>query len=337
MKSAIIGCGSIAAVHAKTIAGMDGCKLAAVADVIPERAESMAREYGAVPYKDWKTMLDKEEIDVLHICTPHYLHTPMAVEALGRGIHTFMEKPPVICREQWETLVRAEREAKGRAALGICFQNRFNPSIAAVKEQLDRGAFGKILGARGFVTWCRKESYYTESDWRGTVRKEGGGALINQSIHTLDLIQYLIGKKPLAMEASTSNHHLKGVIEVEDTMEAYISYGEEIACFYATTGYAADVPPLIELECEKARVRIEDLRVAITGKDGEIRHTDYSGRETLGKSYWGSGHMDCIHSFYESVERETPFPVGLEQIRDTVWLMLRAYETAAEKERGEKC
>ena len=90
MKSAIIGCGSIAAVHAKSIMKMEGCKLAAVADVIPERAESMAREYGAVPYTDWKQMLEKEEIDVLHICTPHYLHTPMAAEALRRGIHTFM-------------------------------------------------------------------------------------------------------------------------------------------------------------------------------------------------------------------------------------------------------
>ena len=328
MKSAIIGCGSIAAVHAKSIMKMEGCKLAAVADVIPERAESMAREYGAVPYTDWKQMLEKEEIDVLHICTPHYLHTPMAAEALRRGIHTFMEKPPVISQEQWETLQRAEKEANNGAALGVCFQNRFNPSGAAVKERLENGEFGRILGARGLVTWCRRERYYTESGWRGTIEKEGGGALINQSIHTLDLIQYLIGKTPLTMEASTSNHHLKGIIEVEDTMEAYISYGEEKACFYATTGYVADVPPMIELECEKARVRIEELKVTIDNRDGETKTIDYSGREHLGKSYWGAGHMDCIHSFYESVEQGKPFSVGLEQIKDTVWLMLKAYETA---------
>lgn len=212
--------------------------------------------------------------------------------------------------------------------MGVCFQNRFNPSVAAVKERLENGEFGRILGARGLVTWCRKERYYTESGWRGTVEKEGGGALINQSIHTLDLIQYLIGKTPLTMEASTSNHHLKGIIEVEDTMEAYISYGEEKACFYATTGYVADVPPMIELECEKARVRIEELKVTIAGSDGETKTIDYSGREHLGKSYWGAGHMDCIHSFYESVEQGKPFSVGLEQIKDTVWLMLKAYETA---------
>ena len=328
MKSAIIGCGSIAAVHAKSITGLGGCKLTAVADVIPERAEAMAREYGAVPYTDWGTMLEKEEIDVVHICTPHYLHTPMAEASLRMGIHTFMEKPPVISREQWEKLKQAEKAAKDGAKLGVCFQNRFNPSVAAVKERITAGEFGKILGARGLVTWCRGEKYYTESGWRGTKEKEGGGALINQSVHTLDLIQYLIGKKPVFMEANVSNHHLKGIIEVEDTMEAYISYGEQTACFYATTGYVADVPPMIELECDKARVRIEDLRVTVMTAAGQTQTVDYSGSEHLGKSYWGSGHMDCIRSFYESIEQDRPFSVGLKQIEDTVELMLTAYETA---------
>lgn len=115
MKSAIIGCGSIAAVHAKSIMKMEGCKLAAVADVIPERAESMAREYGAVPYTDWKQMLEKEEIDVLHICTPHYLHTPMAAEALRRGIHTFMEKPRSSARSSGRRFsVRKKRRTTGQ-------------------------------------------------------------------------------------------------------------------------------------------------------------------------------------------------------------------------------
>ncbi|MCD7964198.1 MAG: gfo/Idh/MocA family oxidoreductase, partial [Clostridiaceae bacterium] len=194
--------------------------------------------------------------------------------------------------------------------------------------RITSGEFGKILGARGLVTWCRGEKYYTESGWRGTKEKEGGGALINQSVHTLDLIQYLIGKKPVFMEANVSNHHLKGIIEVEDTMEAYISYGEQTACFYATTGYVADVPPMIELECEKARVRIEDLRVTVMTADGQTQTVDYSGSEHLGKSYWGSGHMDCIRSFYESIEQDRPFSVGLKQIEDTVELMLTAYETA---------
>lgn len=337
MKSAIIGCGGIAAVHAKSISRLSGCRLTAVADIILEKAETLAGEYGAEPYRDWETMLDKEDIDVLHICTPHYLHTPMAAAALKKGIHIFMEKPPVISWEQWELLRQAEKEAVSGAKMGVCFQNRFNPSVMLVKERLDQGEFGAVKGARGIVTWRRTKPYYTESGWRGNVEKEGGGALINQSIHTMDLIQYLIGKKPQTMEAATANHHLKGVIEVEDTMEAYWSYGEIKACFYATTGYVADVPPIVELECEKARVRIEDLMVTITATGNKTETIDCSGEERFGKSYWGAGHMACIRSFYESVglrplggsEELFSQSVGLAQIEDTVWLMLKAYDSAA--------
>lgn len=197
-----------------------------------------------------------------------------------------------------------------------------------MKERITAGEFGKILGARGLVTWCRGEKYYTESGWRGTKEKEGGGALINQSVHTLDLIQYLIGKKPVFMEANVSNHHLKGTLKWRTLWRPTFPLLNRPACFYATTGYVADVPPMIELECDKARVRIEDLRVTVMTADGQTQTVDYSGSEHLGKSYWGSGHRDCIRSFYESIGQDRPFSVGLKQIEDTVELMLTAYETA---------
>lgn len=329
MKSAIIGCGGIAQVHAKSIEKVKNTSLTAVADIIPERAEAMAEEYGAKAYTDWEEMLNKEEIDVLHICTPHYLHTPMAAAALKKGISVFMEKPPVTSWEQWEMLKQAEKEAKNGAKLGICFQNRFNPSVAYVKERLEKGEFGEIKGARGIVTWCRTAPYYTESGWRGTQEKECGGALINQSIHTMDLIQYLIGKKPVSIDAVSANHHLKGVIEVEDMMEAYISYGKETACFYATTSYVTDLAPIIELECEKARVRIEDPKVTVAQGGNQVEIVEGADLECLGKSYWGTGHLYCINSFYESLEQGVPFSIGLKDIEDTIWLMLSAYDSAA--------
>lgn len=328
MKSAIIGCGGIAAVHAKSIEKLSGVSLAAVADIIPERAQALAEQYGAKAYTDWEKMLDQEEIDVLHICTPHYLHTPMAVAALRKGISVFMEKPPVTSFRQWEELCQAEREAADGAKLGICFQNRFNPCVIEVKERLAGGEFGAVKGARGIVTWRREAPYYTESGWRGTKEKECGGVLINQSIHTLDLIQYLIGEKPVSIEATSANHHLKGIIEVEDMLEARISYEDATACFYATTGYAADVPPIIELECEKARVRIEDPRATVIRGDRYEEIVGVSDAERLGKGYWGAGHRSCIGSFYESLREGTSFPIGLEQIKDTIWLMLNAYASA---------
>ena len=334
MKSAIVGCGTVSWVHAKCIQQLDGAELAAVADCKLERAEKMAADYGATPYESLEELLEKEHIDVLHICTPHYLHVPMATAALERGIHVFMEKPPVISWQQWDELKAAANKAEETARLGVCFQNRFNSSVRYVKEQLDQGRYGRVLGARGMVTWHRDEAYYTDSGWRGCLATEGGGVLINQAIHTLDLIQYLIGEKPTAIRAVTDNQHLSGRIEVEDTMAAYITYPQATACFYAATSYAADVPPLIELECERARVRMEDSEVTVWERDEHGRmqrdrkEMTFSQQQCLGKSYCGGSHMRCMQSFYESVEKGTDFPLEFAAIEDTVWLMLQAYDVA---------
>lgn len=332
MKSAIVGCGNIAQVHAKSINWLEGATFTAVADCELPKAEKMAETFGARAYGSLEEMLEKEQIDVLHICTPHYLHTPMAVAALQRGINVFMEKPPVISWRQWEDLKQAVTQAKGRAELGICFQNRFNASVQYVKKQLEQGSYGRILGVRGMVTWHRDEDYYKKSSWRGRLETEGGGALINQSIHTLDLMQYLIGQKPVSMNSVIDNQHLPGKIEVEDTMAAFITYPQAQACFYAATSYAADVPPLLELECERARVRIEDLNVTVweRGEDGQMgkekKELLFPEQERLGKSYWGGGHLYCIRSFYESLEKGTRFPLNLDALEDTIWLLLSAYK-----------
>ena len=135
----------------------------------------MAREYGAVPYTDWGTMLEKEEIDVVHICTPHYLHTPMEEASLSMGIHTFMEKPPVLSRGPCEKLKPAATAAKDGALWGRCLQYRFHPSVAAVKERITAGEFGKILGARGLVTWCRGESTIRKAAGEGRRKKKAAG------------------------------------------------------------------------------------------------------------------------------------------------------------------
>lgn len=328
MKIAIAGCGSIAQVHAEIISRLPGQQLVAAADDIFSRAQAVQKQYGVRPYISVQEMLEQENIEVLHICTPHYLHTPMAAAALKKGIHVFLEKPPVISRKQWEELKNAAASAKGQAMVGVCFQNRFHPGVRYLKEQLAAGAFGKITGARGLVTWCRTEDYYTAGDWRGCLQKAGGGALINQAIHTLDLIQYLIDESPLEIQAVVDNQHLKKKIEVEDTMAAYLTYPSATACFYVSTAYVADAPPILELECETARIRLEDLELYITPKNESTRKIPFEEQERLGKSYWGFGHLDCIREFYKSIETKTSFPIGLEQIEATIWLMLRAYEAA---------
>ena len=115
MRSAIVGCGNVAQVHARAIEGMEGAELIAVADIVAEKADSMAAQYGAKAYYDLEEMLASVQIDVLHICTPHYLHMPMTVQALKAGIHVFMEKPPIINSVQWEELKQAVKQCEEKA------------------------------------------------------------------------------------------------------------------------------------------------------------------------------------------------------------------------------
>ncbi len=329
LKIGLIGCGSIAQVHAKCIASLgEACQLTAVADCERERAEKMGAEFGAAVYQDWRKLLEEESPDVLHICTPHYLHTPMAVEALERGISVFLEKPPVITWEQFDRLKAALDAARGNARLAVCFQNRFHPKVQYVKTLLQEEALGKVKGLRGFVTWNREGAYYSDSPWRGRRDKEGGGALINQGIHTLDLMQYLIGGSPVSVDAACSNFHLKHRIEVEDTLTAYIQYPSVRAILYVTTAYTADVPPLIEVECERGRVRMEGDEVRIWREGQGEDEVSFPERKGFGKSCWGSGHQEAIRGFYESLGNYTPYLLDFDQVEETVKLMLRIYGAA---------
>ncbi len=323
LKCAVIGCGGIAQVHAGVLARQEGAELLAFADIRPERAQALAEKYGGNAYDSIEALLDKEQPQVLHLCTPHYLHTPMAKMAAERGIHVFTEKPPVISQAQWEEF----RKLGEQIRVGVCFQNRYNPSVAYCQELLESGKAGKILGARGFVTWRREAPYYTESGWRGSLATEGGGALINQSIHTLDLMGVFLGKGKV-LGASLANRHLAGVIEVEDTLEAAMDYSGARGLFYATTAYCTDAPILLELVCENMTLRIEGEEVTVKTPEGVERRDFAQEGAALGKSYWGASHGRCIADFYQCVQRGERFRNDIEGVAETVELMLDIYQEA---------
>ncbi len=317
---AIIGCGGIAQVHAAVLHNLPDTELIACADIRPERAEAMAQKFGCRAYDSMDALLDAERPDSVHLCTPHYLHAPMAQKAARRGIAVFSEKPPVINREQWAML----EDAASRVPLGICFQNRYNPNAREAKRLIDEKVYGELLGARAFVTWKRELPYYRDSGWRGVWATEGGGVLINQSVHTLDLLVRLMGD-PDTVEAHMANHHLKGGIEVEDTVEAYLVLGGKPALFYATTAYTQDAPVMIELHLEGATLRLESDALEIRTKDGAERKT-FRTDAALGKGYWGTGHTACIADFYDSIRNNRPFQNDLASVRGTADAMLRMYE-----------
>ena len=327
LQCGIVGCGGIAQVHGEVLHGLEGVELRAFADVRLQRAEAMAERYGGRAYSSLEEMLEHEKLDVLHLCTPHALHTPMAKLAAERGLQVFTEKPPVIDRAQWAEFQKLE----GKTHVGVCFQNRYNRSVRLIRELLASGGTGKILGARAFVTWSRNAAYYTESGWRGALATEGGGVLINQSIHTLDLLVQFLGRAS-RVEASMGNHHLKHVIEVEDTLEAYLDFGGTPAVFYATTAHCTDSPVLVELVCENVTLRMEEQEVTLRWKDGtsERRILASPAAPAVGKAYWGHSHSLCIADFYDCIRTGRRFPNDIEGVRDTAELMLAVYESARE-------
>lgn len=334
MNTAIVGCGAIAGVHAACAAARKGVRLAAFADIKKARAEDFARRYGGRAYASFEEMLDCEKIDVLHVCTPHYLHVPMSIQALARGIHVYQEKPAAISLAEYEELCSCAK-ASG-AQLGLSYQNRYNPNVQKALALLAAGECGEVLGGRAFMTWNRPAEYYQNSDWRGSWEKEGGGCLINQAVHTMDLLSLLMGI-PTAVSASMSNHHLPAVIEVEDTVEALITYQsrdgkkERRASFYATTGFCRDSDPMVEIVGEHLTLRLEGAALFVSGRDGVMEQMAMPKTGALpGKAYWGSGHQQSIGEFYDCILSGRPYPLGLKQTDASNRLMFALYRSARE-------
>jgi len=310
LNTAIIGCGTIYPNHANAIAGLKTSRLYAVCDVDWNKAEEAAHRFDCRFFTDYREMLKDKNIDVVHICTPHYLHAQMAIEAMQSGKHVLTEKPMSISIAQAEEMnIVSQQTGK---TLGVCFQNRYNETSLRIKEVLQSGNAGRILGAKAIVTWKRSGEYYTGSDWRGRREKEGGGVLINQAIHTLDLIQWVMGEID-TLKAHVDTRLLKGIIEVEDTADATITFKSGSSCiFYATNNYVTNSPIEVEIICEKAVIRLLD-KLVITYADGRVEMVSEKDKATGEKAYWGCSHQNLIQDLHQKLQEGRPFDLTGEQ------------------------
>lgn len=328
LHAAVIGCGLISKNHLKALKNVKQASCTAVCDIEREKAEKAAEQYGiAKIYTDYHEMLADPDIDVVHICTPHFLHAQMAVDALRAGKHVLCEKPMALSEEDAKAMMAARDEAGKQ--LAVCFQNRYNEASVYMKELLESGRLGKVLGARGQVTWNRKPEYYTQSPWRGRWATEGGGVLINQAIHTFDLLQWLTVPVK-TVEAQISTMRLKGAIEVEDTADILMTGPEgERLLFYASNCYVKNAPVELEIVCDKGSVKMTG-NVVVTEENGQITTKDYSSGTVFGKDYWGSGHGFLIDDFYRCIQSGEKFPVGGEEAIVSVRLLEAVYRSAKE-------
>ena len=316
MKTAVIGVGVIGNVHLGILLDM-GITPVAICDV-DEKATAKYPQIKA--YTDYKEMLDKEKPDIVHVCTPHYLHAEMVIYALERDINVLCEKPLCMNREEIDAILKAEENSK--AQLAVCFQNRYTPRNIYVKEYLKN----KTVTA-GFATvfWQRGADYYNSAEWRGTKKYEGGGVLINQAIHTVDLLNEFCGGFE-ELTATCSNLSLQGIIEVEDTASICLYNKTASGTVVATNASAIGQPieiMLLTSDGDVIEIYGDDLKINKQKK--EFPHEFY------GKACYGMGHAPLISDFYDCVQTGRKFPIAGKEGQKALRIVLTAYESEGKR------
>ncbi len=331
MKVSVVGCGGISKTHLEILNKTESVTISSVVDTVKEKADAAALLYNCKAYYDFDTMLSEDKPDCIHICTPHYLHVPMAVKALNEGIHVLCEKPCAISADGLSQLRLAQLLSD--AKFGVCFQNRYNDSAVLVKGIIENKKYGEVICARANVYWHRDEAYYSD-DWHGTLLKEGGGVVVNQAVHTHDLMRYILGKKVKAVTAHVFNDCFKDIIEVEDTVHAVFEFEDGRKAIYsATVAFSENLPVLIDFICENATVRLEGDNAYLI-KDGMVEQLHLAEHDgIIGKDYWGKGHAALIKDFYDCIQCGRKFPIDAMEGGRAVDEFLAIYESSS---KGEK-
>lgn len=305
--AAVVGIGDISALHLDAIAENPHIELVGVCDVDPDRAERAGHRFGVPWFIDHHDLLEGTSPGVVHVTTPHHQHIPIVLDALNAGCNVLTEKPITATVRAGRIMV--ERAAASKRKVGVVFQNRYNPTSVAIRQALDDGVLGPIVGARAAVWWSRTAAYYEASPWRARWETAGGGVLINQAIHTLDLLLWFLGR-PSEVRGRAATLALADVIEVEDTAAIVISHDSGVrSTFFATNAHHANDDVELEIAGEAGTI-------ALVG--GQARLTDADGTRILAsdaqaggqRSYWGRGHALLIDDFHARLADPEPFWIG---------------------------
>ncbi|HXX78628.1 MAG TPA: Gfo/Idh/MocA family oxidoreductase [Ktedonobacteraceae bacterium] len=254
LRFSILGCGVIGPIHAEAIASLPDAELISVVDIHPEKAQKLAAQYEATPYSQLQHMLDKEPVDVVIICAPSGLHGELACQVMRSGRHVIVEKPMEITREAIDEMLQVQ-QATG-VKLAVISQHRFDKASLQVHNLVEEKAFGRLVLGNAIVPWWRSQEYYDSGDWRGTWKLDGGGVLMNQSIHSIDLLQWLMGPvKSVFGYTDTLVHRM----ETEDVAVAVLRFANgALGTIAATTGAYPGVTTRIEIFGDKGSAIIEN-------------------------------------------------------------------------------
>lgn len=319
----IIGCGDVSVIHTEALATMADTTIVAVCDTDPQRLAAAADHHDVPGFTDHQTLLQTLRPDVAHICTPHHQHASLASDFLEHGVNVIVEKPLAHTVSEGQRLISvAERST---AKIAVCFQNRYNTTAQAMHALLSSGELGQVLGGSATVLWHRTADYYRDRPWRGTWAGGGGGLLMNQAIHTVDLLQWLLGDVT-SVSGHAATRFLGDTIEVEDTAEFVAEHtGGVRSVFYATLAHAVNAPVAIDVLTEKATLSLRgDLTVTYT--DGRIHVVPERQAPSGGRAYWGVSHELLIRDFYHQLESDEPFWISPREAAKSLKIVQDLYD-----------
>ena len=324
----VIGCGGISRWHIGAIGSIPDAKLTAVCDELPERARAAGEEYGVSYYSDLSEFLQSGLADAVCICTPSGLHADICIRALRHGLHTAVEKPLAITRESLQEVLIAER--KSGKKLTVLSQLRYGDGLQCAKEIIRTGGLGKITMADLSMKYFREPSYYSDNPWRGTLSMDGGGALMNQGIHGLDLLCWLCdGVSRVFCLIGTLTHD----IETEDTLSAVLTLSNgALGVLTATTScYPGQERRLEICGTEGSMTLVEDTLVFLQQKDGTsyrgVRTQDSGTSNPFAISF--ELHKRQLAGFVSCIINDTPPPVNAADAAATLNVAFSLYESAA--------
>ncbi len=253
----LIGGGNISETHARAATQIAGVEIAAIYGTNANKVEHLTSQYGGKTFLDLDEFLSHRPMDMVILGSPSGVHASQGIEAIRRGLHVLTEKPMDITTTQADALIEAAE--KSGKQVGVIFQDRLKPEIRQLKQWICDGHLGKITLVDARVKWYRPPEYYSDSRWRGTFALDGGGALMNQGVHTVDLLLWLFGDVSNVQASVRTTQH---AIEVEDTATAILEFANGPLCtLLATTAAYPGYPRRVEITGSEGTVILEDDRI----------------------------------------------------------------------------
>jgi len=330
----LIGGGNITETHARAARAIPGVEISAIHGANAEKIARLCREHGGTPYQDFDAFLQHRPTDLVIIGSPSGLHASQGIAAARHGFHVLTEKPIEISTARADALIEAAKQSN--VQLGVIFQDRTKPHIRQLKSWLDQGLLGRPIIVDARVMWYRPPEYYSNSRWRGTFALDGGGALINQGVHTVDLLLWLLGDVA-RVQARTGT--LLHEIEAEDTAAAILEFSSgALGILHATTAAYPGYPRRVEISGTEGTVIVEhdriiaaNLRTPPTAAESAPLDKNQSASSAAVTDF--RGHQAVLEDFLQAIrQNRAPACDGLEG-RRSIALIEAIYRAAKTPDR----